>query len=299
MEEHCVDCGHGAHYHRYKGFDGLCGYGGCDCKLMVYPKHEDTPRRNPRVAPGLRDAIRLAVEQDEDVRYWLREVLINPDHIDHIVRIAADIAAAQGGTVDRDALVAGDYVRQLSTGNRGYFRGFASDGKAILETQVQKTECDLSDLTIVTDKEMAAIRQIRQDIGSRLAAVPSAPGGTERVREAWLAFSEAFDYDAHPVVLEAVEVLRKSIAALGTPQGPDSLKWTKVLPTEPGRYLWKSPVGNESLMTLHKEKRGLGVWDDDQFILISRFTGAWFYGPIVIPEPAEPLSAGEAKERGE
>lgn len=76
-----------------------------------------------------------------------------------------------------DKLTDGTYIRQASTGNRGYFRGCTADGKAIMETQVRTVDCDLADIVVVADEEMAAIRQIRQDLAARLT-----PAGHELAR---------------------------------------------------------------------------------------------------------------------
>src|SRR6185369_721883 len=64
MEEHCVTCGHGAHYHRYKGFDGLCGYGGCDCKQMIYPKPEEEAMTDEKLTPE--QIVRSYIDQNAE-----------------------------------------------------------------------------------------------------------------------------------------------------------------------------------------------------------------------------------------
>lgn len=49
MEDRCVTCGHGGHRH-WMGDTGSCEIVSCDCKQMVYPNHESTPRMDYRTS---------------------------------------------------------------------------------------------------------------------------------------------------------------------------------------------------------------------------------------------------------
>lgn len=81
MEPNCANCGHGDYRH-WKPGSTACEL--CDCKQMIYPKHGDKMTQ-PQI--DTKTYLRKAIEGNEDIQYWQRELLITEDQVDRIIDI--------------------------------------------------------------------------------------------------------------------------------------------------------------------------------------------------------------------
>lgn len=138
------------------------------------------------------------------------------------------------------------------------------------------------------DCPVPVAQRLRGDFNS---AVPSAPG-CERVKAAWAAFfmcPHPRDNDDSVTEWDRCYIaLKNSIDALSTPQGTDSLRWTKELPTTEGWY-WRK-VHNHAGVVRVKKNYGNGtfyLWEIPTRSIKPRKFIEWA-GPIT--EPAQPVA---------
>lgn len=245
-------------------------------------------RPSSQVAPGLRDAIRLAIAEDNPDHYppidgaahW--GFGLSNSSIDRCADIAyttvvnqQPIAAAQGGTVDRVPKCA------QCQHTRTNHEHLPIDGLISPATYCGYPDCPCNQYY---EEE---------------AAVPSAPGA-ERVKAAWAALDN--DLDARAVMINDFYsrwiALKGAIDALGTPQGSDTLRWTTELPTNPGEYHVKDTEGTTTIVQVFRQGQDLWYWafgSDDECKLDNPVMRTMEFQRI--PEPAQPVDAGEAKER--
>lgn len=141
------------------------------------------------------------------------------------------------------------------------------------------------------------------------SAVPSAPSGVGRVKAAFdlhdkaLIATEFVEGVTIPRrVTDTLRELHIAIEALGTPQGSDSLRWTVQIPNEPADY---RVVHEDKTTTVIRvfypyegaelEFKTLGVAGTHKVDTLRTFYKQY----ARIPEPAQPVPTGEAKERGD
>lgn len=248
------------------------------------------PRSSPHVAPGLRDFAEWlwklqadyltagAYQERETVLYVTDELLkrIGITETD----VVADIAAAQGGTVvDRERI-------------RKTFQGIVDSSDKMEEFSLKVGDTNTNRVHYVVKKMMTKIIEML-DRGE-FSAVPSAPDGVGRVKAALKEFGWPQSGYGQPW-----RNLYDAIEALGTPQGSDLLRWTAELPVKPGWYWWSGREFPVEIKCADDPRGTLYVVIDKQsdtyFPVENGLRGSWSY----IPEPAQPVDAGEAKERGD
>lgn len=235
---------------------------------------QSMPRSSPQVAPGLRERIYDALFNDH----------ICGNDPDSKIQRAADIAAAQGGTVV----------------DRADFDGWLAQVIADYEKESRWLE-------------FYAAQYIQEGYRKRQSAVPSAPG-CERVKAAFVALDN--DLEARAVMINDFYPrwmeLKAAVEALGAPQGSDSLRWTADIPTEAGYYWGVDGLRRLSLINVSH------WYEDDDTLYYKAYMWGGEDGPLEeigqprlqprmfakykmpsIPEPAQPVDAGEAKERGD
>lgn len=284
----------------------------------AFDKWQQMPRSSPPVAPGLRDRIYDALFNDH----------ICGNDPDSKIQRAADIAAAQvqPDTELRDAIKYMDWLRGLpdwlesnreQNGELIFSKKVADQTIEILRASLAAAQGGQVDSLRDFDQwmeqvyldynkaaaygECDAVRYVADEFRKRLAAVPSAPGA-DRVKAALSAYTDPLDSDEYyaPLFTE----LRDAIAALGAPQGSDSLRWTTDIPSdsEYGWY-WYDDGHLEIFPVLIQKIAGTGqagfVVVGQIYILNILKNERVPFRLLRIPEPAQPVDGGEAQERGE
>lgn len=164
---------------------------------------------------GLREAIRGAIDKYNN-QFYPASSRMTPGTVEDLSDIAANIAAAQGGQVDRSAL--NDIIGKLVEAVKSTKESF---GEVKVGKWGDGSDCALKHTFSFVEIVKQANALDRFDFNS---AVPSAPG-SERVQKAWAAF--------HHEEITGAQIpnqwdycyaeLKHSIEALGQPQGADSL----------------------------------------------------------------------------
>lgn len=191
-----------------------CGMSGptADTASLAATRWNNLPRSSPQVAPGLRDAIYEAI-----VAFRVKNKGLFIPYENEIADIAANIAAAQGGqVVDRDDETCKDAIGLNVRDERERCWWIVRNHPSRVNAHVQSV---LKDIMAKIDSNTNDCTYGVREVTSANSAVPSAPGG-ESVREAWsrianIAATSRCNY------LDLLTV-QQHIEALGQPQGSDS-----------------------------------------------------------------------------
>lgn len=175
---------------------------------------------------GLREAIRGAIDKYNN-QFYPASSRMTPGTVEDLSDIAANIAAAQGGQVDRSAL--NDIIGKLVEAVKSTKESF---GEVKVGKWGDGSDCALKHTFSFVEIVKQANALDRFDFNS---AVPSAPGGAERVDVAGIKWEigqltnrlMALEYvEGITIPSDVTDVLvgiQRAIEALGTPQGSDSL----------------------------------------------------------------------------